>query len=169
MDNRQCIGSPPRMRGKRICFSVRAQQTGITPADAGKTALMPDGGAVKWDHPRGCGENAFRGHTAQSGTGSPPRMRGKQSKHFKRARDGRITPADAGKTELAMEDGKKGEDHPRGCGENVCNSFADTSIVGSPPRMRGKHCKICPFGEGSRITPADAGKTERTCPIAQPR
>ena len=31
------LGSPPRMRGKRICFSVRAQQTGITPADAGKT------------------------------------------------------------------------------------------------------------------------------------
>ena len=31
------IGSPPRMRGKRICGSQSARKSGITPADAGKT------------------------------------------------------------------------------------------------------------------------------------
>ena len=50
-------GSPPRMRGKRICFSVRAQQTGITPADAGKTFTAAKRTRFEQDHPRGCGEN----------------------------------------------------------------------------------------------------------------
>ena len=30
--------------------------------------------------------------------------------------------------------------------------------LGSPPRMRGKHCKICPYGEGGRITPRACGE-----------
>ena len=31
----------------------------ITPADAGKTDWVFDTNEMKWDHPRGCGENFF--------------------------------------------------------------------------------------------------------------
>ena len=75
----ETLGSPPRMRGKRGYVPVGGHDGGITPADAGKTALMPDGGAVKWDHPRGCGENCRCAMGTRIIGGSPPRMRGKRS------------------------------------------------------------------------------------------
>ena len=51
------LGSPPRMRGKRILNNACGMDDGITPADAGKTALQRQ--YIRWagDHPRGCGEN----------------------------------------------------------------------------------------------------------------
>ena len=73
----------------------------------------------------------------------------------------RITPADAGKTRRESNFHFGYWDHPRGCGENFSDSFADNSEEGSPPRMRGKP-KVCkdykPF---NGITPADAGKTRQ--------
>ena len=50
-------------------------------------------------------------------------------------------------------------DHPRGCGENATSASIKTIIIGSPPRMRGKHENLSANSHGSRITPADAGKT----------
>ena len=75
--SRSAAGSPPRMRGKPSSGALADAAGGITPADAGKTKPHCRACRQRQDHPRGCGENAFRGHTAQSGTGSPPRMRGK--------------------------------------------------------------------------------------------
>ena len=71
----------------------------------------------------------------------------------------RITPADAGKTEVAQTMLEGWKDHPRGCGENRTIINFIKVQHGSPPRMRGK----LPFSEYIsyivRITPADAGKT----------
>ena len=50
--------------------------------------------------------------------GSPPRMRGKLGMTIEEAQAIRITPADAGKTQVYRAFGRKVEDHPRGCGEN---------------------------------------------------
>ena len=50
------------------------------------------------------------------------------------------------------------EDHPRLCGEKDTPSWRNTSILGSPPPMRGKE-KISHRTLGSTgITPAYAGK-----------
>ena len=93
-------GSPPRMRGKlrrRKCFAAFSR---ITPADAGKTYLRYYLTFYDKDHPRGCGENATRDKLVSEGTGSPPRMRGKLKKWEDRSHPPRITPADAGKTNI---------------------------------------------------------------------
>ncbi len=71
-------GSPPQVRGKRICFSVRAQQTGITPAGAGKTYVKYDLRQAAPDHPRRCGENCHVPVRFLRTVGSPPQVRGKR-------------------------------------------------------------------------------------------
>ena len=45
------------MRGKRISTPDVVPFNGITPADAGKTAITTESNTKAWDHPRGCGEN----------------------------------------------------------------------------------------------------------------
>ena len=50
-------GSPPRMRGKHGNIALPTGGTGITPADAGKTAVNRHIQPSVGDHPRGCGEN----------------------------------------------------------------------------------------------------------------
>ena len=91
--------------------------------------------------------------------GSPPQVRGKLLTLADDFRLFGITPAGAGKTFRAVVTSVAGWDHPRRCGENCRCQQRLTGCLGSPPQVRGKHCKICPFGEGGRITPAGAGKT----------
>ena len=72
----------------------------------------------------------------------------------------RITPADAGKTVSFPFHFPFIRDHPRGCGENAFIGLSFFYCGGSPPRMRGKLFCRCQRFRTSRITPADAGKTE---------
>ena len=79
----------------------------------------------------------------------------------------RITPADAGKTHRLIPKYQHNQDHPRGCGENVSWVFGCRFVLGSPPRMRGKHrFDVCGC-EYLGITPADAGKTSPYSQIGQ--
>ena len=94
-------GSPPRMRGKRFEVRTGNERIRITPADAGKTAIMPQKLYLTQDHPRGCGENPYCGMHPHLGGGSPPRMRGKPNTGCNSKIYFGITPADAGKTEFA--------------------------------------------------------------------
>ena len=154
-------GSPPRMRGKQsatfLCASVRR----ITPADAGKTPRSKSPQAMLRDHPRGCGENPRYSTQHFSRQGSPPRMRGKPAFPMRFPNIKRITPADAGKTDILPLSAFCYTDHPRGCGENCGQRRSLCAPPGSPPRMRGKLYGVC-FGSGGlRITPAYAGKTRR--------
>ena len=73
-------GSPPQVRGKRPVLHRPLRQRGITPAGAGKTASSLHRCIPPQDHPRRCGENT-RGSQGQAcNVGSPPQVRGKQSK-----------------------------------------------------------------------------------------
>ena len=92
---------------------------GITPADAGKTAVYNLRQRVNEDHPRGCGENVQKVFPIFPISGSPPRMRGKLASSIFRVSAMRITPADAGKTAIWCVFKFGGMDHPRGCGENT--------------------------------------------------
>ena len=95
--------------------------------------------------------------------GSPPRMRGKQLVFDTPSRAMGITPAHAGKTGLRGGSACTRWDHPRACGENTSTFIQLLSMMGSPPRMRGKlvFCRSVPICPG--ITPAHAGKTQFHC------
>ena len=71
----------------------------------------------------------------------------------------RITPAYAGKRCTPSEYLEIIKDHPRLCGEKIAVADSITSILGSPPPMRGK-VTVLVFGSMIlRITPAYAGKS----------
>ena len=77
---------------------IHLQLMRITPAGAGKTKSSSVRLFAHRDHPRGCGENFFSKKGVDICLGSPPRMRGKHFDSIAETADGRITPADAGKT-----------------------------------------------------------------------
>ena len=98
----QCVllGSPPRMRGKGIAIFRQLHHGRITPAYAGKSRLWRRPGTRCRDHPRVCGEKHQTFDSAAFPTGSPPRMRGKETASRNRSRSTGITPAYAGKSPL---------------------------------------------------------------------
>ena len=90
-------GSPPRVRGKAVGYRIDTIEEGITPACAGKRQYQLPGGHGQKDHPRVCGEKYQSMAHRVRVTGSPPRVRGKDSIKWQ------------WKTGLG--------DHPRVCGE----------------------------------------------------
>ena len=90
-------GSPPRMRGKGICFRLEKRPRGITPACAGKSKCRLVSCGHIWDHPRMCGEKLFAFLVFCPNIGSPPHVRGKEGKEYLQETESRITPACAGK------------------------------------------------------------------------
>ena len=93
-------------------------------------------------------------------------MRGTVYRYRDGIRKQRITPACAGNSVFDGGQPKKGEDHPRVCGEQ---GILDQNIligIGSPPRVRGtvafKSCGYAPH----RITPACAGNSASSHPAS---
>ena len=152
------------MRGKHETAESYVLRFRITPADAGKTYYELYNYQRSQDHPRGCGENLNIFAYLMGIKGSPPRMRGKLFYNIFYFFGSRITPADAGKTKILKKKNHKITDHPRGCGENGFGFSFPFSLVGSPPRMRGKPFETSTASHSTRITPADAGKTHPLSP-----
>ena len=136
------MGSPPPVRGKGNHHGRKDFHEGITPACAGKSAVLSSTSAWIKDHPRLCGEKLVIRDMAARSVGSPPPVRGKVFSAFPFAILTRITPACAGKSP--------------GC------SNARGICAGSPPPVRGKAVPGGGFLYGSRITPACAGKSIKT-------
>ena len=156
-------GSPPRVRGKPRLLLRLVGHTRITPARAGKTNdLFYRPGMVE-DHPRACGENPSRSLGISAHSGSPPRVRGKQTDQMPALRRIGITPARAGKTSFRQVKPFRNKDHPRACGENPHDPLPCLVGQGSPPRVRGKLPDDRVIRRGRRITPARAGKTAVCC------
>ena len=151
-------GSPPRMRGKDSRNFSSCVRPGITPAYAGKSNANDTAEGFTGDHPRVCGEKMVMNGFLMRRQGSPPRMRGKARLHLRQQRVTRITPAYAGKRPTVRCDVPSRGDHPRVCGEKKQRNRDAGLLAGSPPRMRGKVFGCVPFGSGSGITPAYAGK-----------
>ena len=147
------------MRGKVIHSLCDRPQRGITPAYAGKRRACWWTHRRTRDHPRVCGEKVSAIHRESASLGSPPRMRGKVTSGMLFLAFIGITPAYAGKRQMARKAGRTKPDHPRVCGEKPLPDPERIFQVGSPPRMRGKvppHCCFCP---AHGITPAYAGKS----------
>ena len=86
-------------------------------------------------------------------------MRGKARKAALPRLDTRITPAYAGKSHCCGTVAAPDRDHPRVCGEKRDTESREDSILGSPPRMRGKEHALQPLALKGGITPAYAGKS----------
>ena len=73
-------GITPACAGKSLLRVVgQCYEPGITPARAGKRTSDAAGIAFWWDHPRVCGEKSSSSSRLSCASGSPPRMRGKES------------------------------------------------------------------------------------------
>ena len=70
------LGSPPHVRGPRICTSPIFRGRGITPACAGTTTAGKEVPGYMGDHPRMCGDHAFNLVCPAIISGSPPHVRG---------------------------------------------------------------------------------------------
>ena len=139
--------------------SHRGDKRSGIPPHAGKTYLCSIELALRWDHPRVCGENITKVKLGATIAGSPPRVRGKLHPAHQLPVPAGITPAHAGKTPAPSRNSLTGRDHPRVCGENNANDAEGNTHAGSPPRVRGKLHNSLPLCYVSRITPACAGKT----------
>ena len=93
-----CLGSSPRMRGKRSVRIASSKRAGLIPAHAGKTSMPRLLLVEPRAHPRACGENTCRSRVLARTRGSSPRMRGKPRQAIERTRVNRLIPAHAGKT-----------------------------------------------------------------------
>ena len=154
----QSLGSPPRMRGKVVSLFVLWFHDGITPAHAGKRQAGYTCFEGQGDHPRACGEKTGSCRCSRLSLGSPPRMRGKAFPTVPATLPIGITPAHAGKSYTLQAVGLKVWDHPRACGEKFILPCLFISILGSPPRMRGKAVDFFILHKAFGITPAHAGK-----------
>ena len=151
-------GSPPRVRGKACKPFQFPHFQGITPACAGKRLHCGRWVLHCGDHPRVCGEKTGLHHQKQGNEGSPPRVRGKAQNAQGQPFDVRITPACAGKSLLNRHSTTPFGDHPRVCGEKRTSPDARTTLLGSPPRVRGKVKQLADRVLQAGITPACAGK-----------
>ena len=93
-------------------------------------------------------------------------MRGKHVEALILVGQHRITPAHAGKTIQTASNLFPRQDHPRACGENHSVGALIHELSGSPPRMRGKRRNSGQKADIIRITPAHAGKTLTSFPVA---
>ena len=85
-------------------------------------------------------------------------MRGKAACRGRTCNYPGITPACAGKRQRHFGNSGQKRDHPRVCGEKTVVLALALVNQGSPPRVRGKGCKVLTGGLASGITPACAGK-----------
>ena len=117
-EEKDCLGSPPRIRGKHSDKLRRSDNSRITPAYTGKTSCIHDKSQFHADHPRVYGENYGSDKYERQGLGSPPRIRGKQKGGKNKCWHMGITPAYTGKTGYSLPRKPGGRDHPRVYGEN---------------------------------------------------
>ena len=158
-------GSPPHGRGKVVVSWNLRLFPGITPAWAGKRSWAAAVARGHPDHPRAGGEKSEEIPAGSTCEGSPPRGRGKVAGDEIPGDVLGITPAQAGKSKLALCTPSCPTDHPRVGGEKSTFLNSMSFPPGSPPRRRGKAGKNggCDFGD--RITPAWAGKSYACCPV----
>ena len=116
-------------------------------------------GKCNEDHPCVGGEKSGSMRISSVILGSPLRMRGKVRRTPSALWQRGITPAYAGKREVAVRTLSVVGDHPCVCGEKQ-NDKPDAVIpIGSPLRMRGKAISVQDYHRALRITPAYAGKS----------
>ena len=112
-----------------------------------------------------CGEQFSRPTMRRMLSGSPPRVRGTEIVQLGLGVVGRITPACAGNSSSYKFASTHYKDHPRVCGEQHYSMAAQTTVPGSPPRVRGTAHSSLGIYQKDRITPACAGNSTPEIPL----
>ena len=162
-------GSSPLTRGKRCSGARRSTRPWLIPAHAGKTFGARSWMGISTAHPRSRGENLSISLRNSSKMGSSPLTRGKPQARSNGACHDRLIPAHAGKTAQARGRRECPQAHPRSRGENGTPSTTSRGPNGSSPLTRGKPVTSEPSGDGTRLIPAHAGKTQRSSLTSSPR
>ena len=106
-----------------------------------------------------CGEQTSMSCCPSLCTGSPPRVRGTEKSLAETQARNRITPACAGNRRWRGRRWRRGQDHPRVCGEQEAGKGMKNVMEGSPPRVRGTDIAGSSAAAAGRITPACAGNS----------
>ena len=146
------------MREEFFQFVAVHDVPGITPAHAGRMAIIPECEFHCQDHPRACGKNLISVLSKCGQIGSPPRMREEWIKLDPMFAWARITPAHAGRIPRRDYFVDNSGDHPRACGKNGQYHLRHVPGRGSPPHMREEFRRRCGRVIRSGITPAHAGR-----------
>ena len=93
---------------------------------------------MRRDHPRVRGEESLSRKEHMADLGSPPRARGRAGFQVQPAPHHGITPACAGKSKDCETPLDCDWDHPRVRGEELSLASLVGSVMGSPPRARGR-------------------------------
>ncbi len=152
-------GLPPRERGRLCAVDEATQGDGTTPARAGKTGTGFLPAHRPRDYPRASGEDYVKVLRHLSGTGLPPRERGRQRHRIPLLRRQGTTPARAGKTDVGSGTGGRAGDYPRASGEDGVSQPVGAYLLGLPPRERGRRPLYLRRARQPGTTPARAGKT----------
>ena len=161
-------GSSPLTRGKLSSYPSRPCRCRLIPAHAGKTTSDGPRNRRGAAHPRSRGENDRDAATAVAFTGSSPLTRGKPTGVSVEGAGHRLIPAHAGKTTVPEATRASSPAHPRSRGENCLRTAPPRAHTGSSPLTRGKRPRRRLFTSVSRLIPAHAGKTSRTCASSRP-
>ena len=119
-------------------FPLRPWFFFVSPAYAGKSAILWLSTPASWDHPRVCGEKKVWYGVEDIASGSPPRMRGKAVWPVLQPLPAGITPAYAGKRCKAPLGSLYTRDHPRVCGEKPVLFSVLRVDAGITPAYAGK-------------------------------
>ncbi len=133
--------------------------TGIIPAYAGNTFLLPFPLLAQGDHPRICGEHFDAVKSRVYVRGSSPHMRGTLAVKLDFNVSLGIIPAYAGNTMIPSNTVLLQWDHPRICGEHYMDGLNMCATPGSSPHMRGTRAYDAGDGSQVGIIPAYAGNT----------
>ncbi len=116
-------GSSPRVRGTVPCTTPTTTSLGIIPACAGNSRCTQGRRRRRWDHPRVCGEQAYKPLFIQLALGSSPRVRGTGRNIISGKGVNGIIPACAGNSHTPLDIRPYIRDHPRVCGEQLNRHF----------------------------------------------
>ena len=122
--------------------------------------------AVKWVHPRVCGELLFVGHIQSARTGSSPRVWGTPGNKEQGSSQFRFIPACVGNSATWSQIATYRAVHPRVCGELSPQASKPSCTVGSSPRVWGTRRGYRGRRLGHRFIPACVGNS---CPLGRNR
>ena len=155
------------MWGKLYLFFIAHKSPRYTPTRVGKTLCRDVCFSEHSVHPHACGENLTNRKTSLWLLGTPPRVWGKPVSPVNLYISLRYTPTRVGKTKTDMPDSELFSVHPHACGENVMAPLFFLALLGTPPRVWGKHVMNKIKAMMARYTPTRVGKTSHEKPISR--
>ena len=153
------LGSPPRVRSRRLCRRGQGVAAGITSACAEQTRRSHDRMNSCWDHLRVCGADLVESCELDAVPGSPPRVRSRPFQPCLYVYHDRITSACAEQTGIRTYGRLLAGDHLRVCGADAAAVAVVMLVAGSPPRVRSRRTSGGLVGGLGGITSACAEQT----------